>query len=113
MPSTTNDPSVSTIGAGGLRHVLPPSALSGQRHPSSPGHSISSGANVYYLAAPSPAQDRTDSEPVSLLRLWWTRWHERRRFARELPWMADEVLADYGVTRAQARQMCRRPFWRA
>lgn len=46
------------------------------------------------------------------LGLWKQRWLERRRFARELPWMADEVLVDYGLTREQARQLCRRPFWR-
>ncbi|WP_244425531.1 DUF1127 domain-containing protein [Bradyrhizobium sp. STM 3843] len=52
-------------------------------------------------------------ETVSILRIWWERWRERRRFARELPWMADEVLEDYGLTREDARRLCRRPFWRA
>lgn len=52
-------------------------------------------------------------EPASRLCVWWQRWLERRRFARELPWMADEVLEDYGLTREQARRLCRRPFWRA
>jgi len=30
-----------------------------------------------------------------------------------LPWLADEVLKDYGLTREQARWLCGRPFWRA
>ncbi|MGC2782003.1 MAG: hypothetical protein WA418_40865 [Bradyrhizobium sp.] len=44
-----------------------------------------------------------------MLRFWW----ERRRFARELPWIADEVLEDCGLTSDEARRLCRRPFWRA
>jgi uncharacterized protein YjiS (DUF1127 family) len=48
----------------------------------------------------------------SILHIWWMRWRERRRFARVLPWLADEVLEDYGLTREQARWLCRRPFWR-
>lgn len=47
----------------------------------------------------------------SILLVWWTRWRERRRFARVLPWLADEVLEDYGLTRDEARRLCRRPFW--
>jgi uncharacterized protein YjiS (DUF1127 family) len=47
-----------------------------------------------------------------ILHIWWMRWRERRRFARVLPWLADEVLEDYGLTREQARRLCRRPFWR-
>ncbi|CAL77636.1 conserved hypothetical protein [Bradyrhizobium sp. ORS 278] len=83
------------------------------RDPSS-SHSISPrpGANVYYLL-PAADRSRAEPEPVSLLRLWWQRWRERRRFARELPWMADEVLEDYGLTREEARRLCQRPFWRA
>ncbi|ABQ36130.1 hypothetical protein BBta_4064 [Bradyrhizobium sp. BTAi1] len=60
-----------------------------------------------------PDRSHAESKPTPLLRLWWKRWRERHRFARELPWIADEVLADYGLTRDEARRLCRRPFWRA
>ncbi|WP_456775665.1 DUF1127 domain-containing protein [Bradyrhizobium sp. USDA 4369] len=61
----------------------------------------------------APDRSLADPKPAPLLRLWWERWCERRRFAHELPWIADEVLEDYGLTRDQARRLCRRPFWRA
>ena len=60
------------------------------------------------------AHDRSGCgrEAGSLLRIWWARSRERRAFARELPLLADEVLEDYGLTREEARRLCRRPFWR-
>lgn len=61
------------------------------------------------LPRPAPHRNHAGSKPASLLRFWW----ERRRFARELPWIADEVLEDCGLTSDEARRLCRRPFWRA
>ncbi|MGJ4939351.1 DUF1127 domain-containing protein [Bradyrhizobium sp. HKCCYLS1011] len=70
-------------------------------------------AIIYPFVSAARDDDRVHRETVSILRIWWERWRERRRFGRELPWMADEVLEDYGLTREQARRLCRRPFWRA
>ncbi|XUM21120.1 DUF1127 domain-containing protein [Bradyrhizobium oligotrophicum S58] len=113
MPSTTDDPSVSAIEARMLRVASRSPGLSECGRDPSSSHRISPkpGANVYYLVPPTPDRSRANPEPASLLRLWWARWHERRRFARELPWLADEVLEDYGLTRDEARRLCRRPFW--
>jgi uncharacterized protein YjiS (DUF1127 family) len=62
----------------------------------------------------SPHNERGCSRKISLpLRVWWGRWRERRSFARGLPGIADEVLEDFGLTRDEARKLCRRPFWRA
>ncbi|GLH75553.1 hypothetical protein SSBR45G_04610 [Bradyrhizobium sp. SSBR45G] len=115
MPSTTDDPSLSAIKASAFRDVSRSAKLFARRRDLSSSHPVSSepGANVYYLARPAPHRIHGGSKPASLLRLWWERWRERRRFARELPWMADESLEDYGLTREEARRLCRRPFWRA
>ncbi|WP_316236462.1 DUF1127 domain-containing protein [Bradyrhizobium sp. SZCCHNR1015] len=115
MPSTTDDPSISALEARMLRDTSRPAGLSerGRDPPSSHPISPKPGANVYYLVPPVPDRSRAGPEPVCLLRLWWQRWRERRRFGRELPWMADEELEDYGLTREEARRLCRRPFWRA
>ncbi|WP_315779981.1 MULTISPECIES: DUF1127 domain-containing protein [unclassified Bradyrhizobium] len=116
MPSTTDDPRVSAIEERTpLHHVLRFQELDERRRGPSASHPISPkpGAEIYYLARPAPDQSCAELQPVSLLRLWWKRWRERGRFARELPWIADEVLQDYGLTRDEARRLCRRPFWRA
>lgn len=47
----------------------------------------------------------------NLLQVWWKRWSERQRFAQELACMPDEALADFSMTRQEARRACRRPFW--
>ncbi|MGJ5008412.1 DUF1127 domain-containing protein [Bradyrhizobium oligotrophicum] len=117
MPSTTDDPSVSAIEARTpLHYVLHFQELDGRRRGPSARQATSAKPEdkIYYL--PRPAQDRSGApptKPVSMLRSWWERWRERRRFARALPWLADEVLEDYGLTREEARRLCRRPFWRA
>ena len=115
MPSTTDDPSVSAIEARMLRDAPRSPGLSECGRDRSSSHPISPKpvANVYYLAPPTHDRSRVGPKPVSLLRLWWERWRERRRFARDLPWLADEVLEDYGLTREEVRQLCRRPFWQA
>ncbi|MGJ4969971.1 DUF1127 domain-containing protein [Bradyrhizobium sp. HKCCYLRH1073] len=114
MPSTTDDPRVSAIEERMLRDASPSPGPFKYRCDSSSSHPISPkpGANVYYLVPPAP-ESRAEPTQTSMLRLWWSRWYERRRFARELPWMADEVLEDYGLTRKEARRLCRRPFWQA
>ncbi|MGY3452761.1 DUF1127 domain-containing protein [Bradyrhizobium sp. USDA 4353] len=113
MPSTTDEQSLSAIGTRALRDGARSHRLIGPRRERTSGHPILPGANVYYLSTPSPDQSRSEPKRMSLLRLWWARWRERRSFARELPWLADEVLEDYGLTRDEARRICRRPFWRA
>ena len=113
MPSMTDDPSISAIEACTLRDASRSPGLFARGR--SPSHPIPSkpGANVYYLVRSVPDRSHAESKPTPLLRLWWKRWRERHRFARELPWIADEVLEDYGLTRDEARRLCRRPFWRA
>jgi uncharacterized protein YjiS (DUF1127 family) len=118
MPSTTDDPSVSNAEErSSLRDVLRFGKLDGPRRESlgSSGQALSAkpDANVYYLARPAHDDRGTDRRVLSLVRVWWSRWLERRRFARALPSMADEVLEDYGLTRDEAWRLCRRPFWRA
>jgi len=112
MPST-DDPSVSAIEARVLRDASRSQGLFGHRRDSSSTHptALNLSANVYYLARPAADRGCAEPKPVSLLRLWWERWRERRRFAWELPGIADEVLEDYGLTREEARRLCRRPFW--
>ncbi|NPU63950.1 DUF1127 domain-containing protein [Bradyrhizobium sp. 83012] len=115
MQSTTDDPSLSAIGTRGFRGVAHGPRIfergrdRSARRPASP----KPGGNVYYLSHVVADPARAEPESKSLLRLWWARWRERRRFARELPWLADEVLEDYGLTRDEARRLCRRPLWRA
>ncbi|MGY2051794.1 DUF1127 domain-containing protein [Methylobacterium sp. JK268] len=48
-----------------------------------------------------------------VLALWCRRRRERATLARELPAMPDEMLADLGLTRCEARAESRKPFWRA
>jgi uncharacterized protein YjiS (DUF1127 family) len=81
---------------------------------SSSGPSVSAKrtAKIYpFVKAAAHDHDHTHREPTWIVRIWWERWLERRRFARALPWLADEVLEDYGLTREEARRLCRRPFW--
>ncbi|MGC2782001.1 MAG: DUF1127 domain-containing protein [Bradyrhizobium sp.] len=118
MPSTTDDPQVSHIKGrnslrAGMRSHNPIGRPRDCLGSSSQAVSGTPEANVYYLAGAAPDHAGTDRNDVPRLRLWWERWRERRRFARELPWIADEVLEDYGLTREEARRLCRRPFWRA
>ncbi|WP_035645187.1 DUF1127 domain-containing protein [Bradyrhizobium sp. ORS 285] len=114
MPSTTDDPSLSVTETRGLRGVAhaPRIFERGRDHSARRPASPKPGANVYYLPHAAAEPGGAEPESKSLLRLWWARWRERRRFARELPWLADEVLEDYGLTRDEARRLCRRPFWR-
>lgn len=72
-----------------------------------------SAANVYPLAKPAQNAGPVHRAQGWIVRVWWERWLERRWFARALPWLADEVPEDYGLTREQARWLCRRRFWRA
>jgi uncharacterized protein YjiS (DUF1127 family) len=65
--------------------------------------------NVHHLVKARSAAPTS----VGILQVWWARWLERRRFARALPLLADEVLEDYGLNRREARRLCRRPFWLA
>ncbi|MGJ5078410.1 DUF1127 domain-containing protein [Bradyrhizobium sp. HKCCYLS3013] len=115
MPSTTDEQSVSAIGTRGLRGVAhaPRIFERGRDHSARRPAPPKPGANVYYLPQSITERGGVAPESKSLLRLWWARWRERRSFARELPWLADEVLEDYGLTRDEARRSCRRPFWRA
>lgn len=50
---------------------------------------------------------------VAILGLWWLRYRERQRMQRDLPTFTDEVLEDFGLTREQAAEQAKRPFWRA
>ncbi|CCE03273.1 DUF1127 domain-containing protein [Bradyrhizobium sp. STM 3809] len=115
MPSTTDDPNLSAIAPRTLRDVARLPELFAERRDPSAQHRLQSetGANIYYLRRPTGVQAEANPAPASLLLLSWQRWRERRRFARELPWLADEVLQDYGLTRDEAQRLCRRPFWRA
>lgn len=49
----------------------------------------------------------------SVVTLWVRRAIERRRMARDMDGFTDAVLRDFGLTRKQAEQEVRRPFWRA
>jgi uncharacterized protein YjiS (DUF1127 family) len=113
MPSTTD-------GLINLKALRPPDDLTrAQRLVSRPrdllGSSRSSvpATNVYPFVNATRNDRLGDRETARVVRIWWERWRERRRFARALPWLADEVLEDYGLTREQVRRLCRRPFWRA
>lgn len=50
---------------------------------------------------------------VAMLGLGWRRHRERQRMQRDLPGFTDEMLRDFGLTRAQAEEQAKRPFWRA
>ncbi|WP_250958427.1 DUF1127 domain-containing protein [Rhizobium sp. CG5] len=50
---------------------------------------------------------------VAMLGLCWRRHRERQRMQRDLPGFTDEMLRDFGLTRAQAEEQASRPFWRA
>ncbi|WP_246735962.1 DUF1127 domain-containing protein [Agrobacterium sp. a22-2] len=50
---------------------------------------------------------------VAMLGLCWRRHRERQRMQRDLPGFTDEMLRDFGLTRAQAEEQAGRPFWRA
>ncbi|MNL82195.1 hypothetical protein D3C87_2095210 [compost metagenome] len=50
---------------------------------------------------------------MAILGLWWLRYRERQRMQRDLPTFTDEVLEDFGLTREQAAEQAKRPFWRA
>jgi len=89
--------------------VSPPHDRSGSLRPSV----AKPAANVYPFVKAAQDDGRADREPAWIVRVWWERWLERRWFARALPLLADEVLEDYGLTREEARRLCRRPFWRA
>ncbi|WP_316205409.1 MULTISPECIES: DUF1127 domain-containing protein [unclassified Bradyrhizobium] len=118
MPSTTDDLRIRNIKERPpLPHLMRAQRLASQPRDlprlSRPPVSATPGANVYPFVKTVSKPDRAPRETKSVVRVWWERWLERRRFARQLPWMADEVLKDYGLTREQARWLCRRPFWRA
>ena len=49
--------------------------------------------------------------PLAVLRLMG-RWCERRRQRRDLSDLDDRLLDDIGITRRQADEECRKPFWR-
>jgi uncharacterized protein YjiS (DUF1127 family) len=51
---------------------------------------------------------------VALVRLWMQRHRERRALAgyTDLDAVSDHVLKDLGLTRAEARAECGKPFWR-
>ena len=49
---------------------------------------------------------------TDILRVWRARWEERRLFARELTFLPDETLKDFGMTRDEAYEQSHRPFWR-
>jgi uncharacterized protein YjiS (DUF1127 family) len=91
--------------------VSSPHDLLGSSRPSIP---VKPAANVYpFVKAAARSDGRAHRKAVLVVRVWRERWLERRRFARALPLLADEVLEDYGLTREEARRLCRRPFWRA
>lgn len=50
---------------------------------------------------------------VAMLGLCRQRHRERQRMQRDLPGFTDEMLRDFGLTRAQAQEQAGRPFWRA
>ncbi len=39
-------------------------------------------------------------------------WHRRAKARAELAGLGDRMLADIGITRAEAEFLSRRPFWR-
>ncbi|MBW6400374.1 hypothetical protein KPL78_21115 [Roseomonas sp. HJA6] len=51
---------------------------------------------------------------VALVRLWMQRYRERRALVgyTDLDVVSDHILRDLGLTRAEARAECRKPFWR-
>lgn len=49
---------------------------------------------------------------IATLALWWHRRAERKRFAEDMRSFPDTVFKDFGLTRAEAQQEVRRPFWR-
>jgi uncharacterized protein YjiS (DUF1127 family) len=118
MPSTTDDRRIKDIKA-----LRPPDDVTRARDLVSEPHDLlkSSRPSVsekpaakVYLFVKSAAHNggRAHRKAAPIVRLWWSRWLDRRRFARALPLLADEVLEDYGLTREEARRLCRRPFWR-
>lgn len=50
---------------------------------------------------------------LGLVATWMARNRERRRFAIELAAMPDHTLADFRLTRDEARAAVTKPFWRA
>lgn len=40
-------------------------------------------------------------------------WHRRKRQRRKLMQMPDDILKDIGISRVDAYQESRKPFWRA
>lgn len=48
-----------------------------------------------------------------IFHVWRVRWSERRLLARELNFLPDETLKDFGMTRIVAYKLSHRPFWRA
>jgi uncharacterized protein YjiS (DUF1127 family) len=66
------------------------------------------------IAGPFPLRRAAAIQPAtpSLPRLWLRRLRERAEI-RALLRQPDSVLADCGLTRAQARALADRPFWRA
>ncbi|MEQ8481615.1 MAG: DUF1127 domain-containing protein [Hoeflea sp.] len=61
-------------------------------------------------ARPEPPEQ--SARPGNTLRLWVSRFLERRRMRREVGVFTEEMLRDLGMTRAQARDAARTPFWR-
>ncbi len=117
MLSTTDDLHIRNI-----ERLHPPDVMGArnpigapQDHEGSPGPSASvkPAANVYPFVKAAHHDGGAHRGPVWTIRVWWERWLERRWFARVLPLLADEVLEDYGLTREEARRLCRRPFWLA
>jgi uncharacterized protein YjiS (DUF1127 family) len=117
MLSTTND-----LRIGNIEQLRPPDMErarnmiglpQGDPGSSTAATSAKSAANVYPFAKPARNAGPARRALGWIVQVWWERWLERRWFARALPWLADEVLEDYGLTREQARRLCRRPFWLA
>ncbi|MEH3147910.1 MAG: DUF1127 domain-containing protein [Methylobacterium frigidaeris] len=71
-------------------------------------------SRIRCLAGRGCVSDPHASESLRVVfALWRRRWSSRRELARELPGMTDAMLADVGLTRAEARDEVGRPFWRA
>ena len=117
MMSTTDD-----FRLGNIEQLRPPDTMRArgpigvpQDHQASSTirQSAESAGNVYPFAKPAHDGAPAGRAQGWVVQVWWERWLERHWFARALPLLADEALEDYGLTRDEARRICRRPFWLA
>ena len=65
--------------------------------------------NSFRFLAPSARERRARPWPALVATL--ALWRQRRRTRQQLSTLDDRALADVGLTRAEQRIECSRPFW--